>query len=301
MTQIRQFCCDALGVLKSLVLLTCLASGGVRAAEFLYDGGVVVAGSQNVILRINDQYSAELISADAPLIEYAGNTINLYFRVTLNPATSSGLLHLGGDLGVMPEPKTLTVNYYLSTRVLGGQYSDFQLRKSEALVVMSVGEKSQIVEYYHDGLQHYFITSNIFEIEKLDTGVLAGWARTGVVTVGYTSLVANPLLSPTCRYYGLPSAGLNTHFYSNSLQECAHVSATWPTLWVEETPRAFDVIHLSPETQSCPVDTVKAIRFFNGKADVNHRYVVTVVAETEMTAKGWIREGGVWCTKITVP
>lgn len=301
MTPVRTLNCVCAMLLKALVAMACAASSGTRAAEFLYDGGVVVAGSADAILRINDQFSTELLSAEAPLVEYVGDVLNLYFRVTLNPATSAGLLQIGGNLGPMPDPRQLTINYYLSTRFPGGEYSAFQLRKSEALVVMSPSERAQIVEYYHAGLQHYFITSNIFEIEMLDTGVLVGWTRTGVVTVGYSPMLINPSLSAACRYYGLPAAGLNTHFYSNSPQECAHVSAAWPTLWVEETPRAFDVVHLSSETQSCPVDTVKAVRFFNGKADVNHRYVATAAAENEMTAKGWIREGGVWCTKVTVP
>lgn len=278
--------------------LAVMVCSGSHAAEFLFDGGVVYSGTQNVVLRIIDQLPAELVGAEPAVVERIGETINVYVRATTSPTSGASELQTGATLGPMPDPAQVAVNYYLATRNPGGEYGAYQLRKSQPLVVITFVENSPIVEFFHEGLQHYFITSDIHEIEVLDNGTLLGWKRTGAISMGYTTVVQNPSLASTCRYYGLPSAGLNTHFYSDSALECAYVATTWPDKWVQETPRAFDVIRLSPETGRCPSDTVVATRFFNGKPDVNHRYVVTAAAELEMTSKGWIREGGVWCTKV---
>src|SRR4030095_13090745 len=37
----------------------------------------------------------------------------------------------------------------------------------------------RVDEFYHDGLRHYFITADDAEKQALDTGVPAGWRRTG--------------------------------------------------------------------------------------------------------------------------
>src|SRR5690349_7046098 len=75
-----------------------------------------------------------------------------------------------------------------------------------------------ITEYYNSALDHYFITSDPGELQALDTGAVAGWIRTGAT---FGAFVANSnLAAPVCRFYGLPTAGLDSHFYSASSQEC---------------------------------------------------------------------------------
>jgi hypothetical protein len=37
----------------------------------------------------------------------------------------------------------------------------------------------QLVEYFHAGFGHYFVTHLVDEIAKLDAGTFAGWSRTG--------------------------------------------------------------------------------------------------------------------------
>ena len=36
-----------------------------------------------------------------------------------------------------------------------------------------------LVEYYHPGLDHYFLTGEAREIQALDAGTFSGWMRTG--------------------------------------------------------------------------------------------------------------------------
>src|SRR6185369_17967193 len=79
-----------------------------------------------------------------------------------------------------------------------------------------------IVEFYHAELDHYFITAIQQEINDLDGGVHAGWVRTGQTFKAYgTGSSGRAGRRPVCRAYGNPAAGLNSHFYSASPDECA--------------------------------------------------------------------------------
>lgn len=282
----------------ALAVLAACQIGVTRAAEFLYDNGVIFSGTTNAILRIHDTAPSPVVAYEPVTVDQDGSIISVYVKVTLSSVSGPAELLAGADLGAMPEAKQFTVNYYLATRTTGGAYGEFQLRKSEPLVIITVDEARPMAEYYHAGLNHYFLTADSAEQHALDTGVFTGWIRTGIEFMSYMAAGPNPPLAPVCRYYGLPSAGLNTHFYSVNPAECAYVAQAWPDKWIEESPRAFDVLHLSPESGSCPTNTFPVIRFYNGKYDVNHRYVATQSAEQEMTAKGWIREGRVWCTRV---
>ena len=91
---------------------------------------------------------------------------------------------------------------------------------------------SQVIEFYNEDLDHYFITSNAREISDLDTGVHRGWARTGhkfeVFDAGDPRLANS---SPVCRFYGNPARGLDSHFYSATPQECIDVQVRFPEAW----------------------------------------------------------------------
>ena len=287
-------------VLVSALALCAFATGGAaRSAEFLYFDGVVFA-SPNIFayLDILDTAPSEVVQDGPPTFTRTGDTFDVYVRVTLTRTGGPTEFSAGVNLGPMPEAKRFTVNYHLATRPPGGTYGEFQLRKSEPLVILTYPEMRYIVEYYHAGLKHYFVTGDYDEQMALDAGVFAGWVRTGVELLGYMAAGPTPQLSPVCRFYGLPSAGLDTHFYSVNPAECAFVAQTWPDKWIEESPRAFDALHLSPESGRCASGTVHVIRFWNAQFDVNHRYVATKSAEAEMVAKGWIREGSVWCARV---
>lgn len=283
----------------ALTLCAAAVAGVARAAEFLYGDGVVFASPTiSAYLNIYDTAPSEVVQDGPPTLIRTGDTFDIYVRVTLTAIGGPTEFSAGVNLGPMPEAKQFAVNYYLATRAPGGAYGEFELRKSEPLVILTYLEMRPVVEYYHAELKHYFQTGDYDEQMALDTGVFAGWARTGVEWLGYMAAGPTPPLSPVCRFYGVPSAGLNTHFYSVNPAECAYVAQTWPDKWIEETPRAFDVLHLSPESGRCASGTVPVIRFWNARFDVNHRYVATASAEAEMVAKGWIREGRVWCARL---
>ena len=151
---------------------------------------------------------------------------------------------------------------------------------------------TEVVEYYHAALDHYFVTSYLTEIRGLDSGVHAGWVRTGetfqVFAPGDSRLAGSV---PVCRFYGNPARGLDSHFYSATPQECVDVKAKFPNEWLIESDDVFRVHEVSTTTGLCPANTKAIYRLYNGRADVNHRYTTSSSVVSAMLAKGYTLEG----------
>jgi hypothetical protein len=145
------------------------------------------------------------------------------------------------------------------------------------------------IEYYHGGLDHYFITASASEINELDGGVHAGWQRTGAsFTVSASSA------SPVCRFY-IPAGLGDSHFYSASPAECQEVHSRFPA-FILETSAAFHIELPDPITGSCPRPTPETIwipvyRLWNQRADSNHRYTTAFDGRNNMISRGWLSEG----------
>lgn len=177
-----------------------------------------------------------------------------------------------------------------------GSFGEPLLLETLEISVVTPSNVVDAVEYFSGSRDHYFLTVNPFEIAALDAGFLPDWVRTGLsVPVHAVAPIYPNAVQPACRYYGLPSAGLDTHFFSASATECAYVLDTWPEKWVLESPSAFYVF-LPLANGACPDGTQRVFRFYNGRFDVNHRYTTSVSAAQEMQARGWIAEGVGMCT-----
>lgn len=151
--------------------------------------------------------------------------------------------------------------------------------------------QTQVVEFYHKDLDHYFITTDPKEISDLDTGVHAGWVRTGFkfpsVKVGSTHAATNPV----CRFYGRPEAKIDSHFYSSKVSECDDVKLKFPEAWQFEADEVFRAFAVDPETGRCPADTTPVYRLWNQRPDVNHRYTDQDFEFAVMVEKGYKAEG----------
>ena len=164
------------------------------------------------------------------------------------------------------------------------------------VIVTPASNAADAIEYYYPRLNHYFLTASAVEIAALDAGHFPGWMRTGqtlpsvFLTDPSTGGVQAPV-TPVCRFYGLPSAGLDTHFFSASPAECAAVEAKWPTIWLLETPSAFYLYLPNAADGSCPAGTVSVYRLYNNRADVNHRYTTSTDIRAQMISAGWLPEG----------
>lgn len=149
----------------------------------------------------------------------------------------------------------------------------------------------QAIEYYNAALDHYFVTSFADEIAKLDAGVFVGWQRTGQQFTVFDPATSVDGASQVCRFYGLPSAGLDSHFYSASPAECAAVLQRFPGVWIEETANAFGVFLPDAVTGQCPSGSVPIYRAWNDRVDSNHRFTTDPATFQAMLAKGYIGEG----------
>ena len=142
------------------------------------------------------------------------------------------------------------------------------------------------VEYYHQALDHYFITWVADEIAKLDAGVaIKGWARTGRSIPVYTA--AQATTSPVCRYYIPPALG-DSHFFGRGAVECDDTGRKNPSFVLEDPAFMHMVL---PVAGACPAGTTGVYRVFSNRPDANHRYTTDKMTRDAMVAKGWLAEG----------
>jgi hypothetical protein len=143
-----------------------------------------------------------------------------------------------------------------------------------------------VVEYYHAGFDHYFITWMPNEIAILDAGIeTKGWVRTGYSFKTYTT--AQSGTSPVCRYYIPPGLG-DSHFFGRGTVECNATGQKNPTFVLEDP--AFMQTFL-PVVGVCPANTTQVYRVFSNRTDANHRYMTDPAVRDQMVAKGWLAEG----------
>ncbi|HZQ60942.1 MAG TPA: hypothetical protein VFC24_06300, partial [Casimicrobiaceae bacterium] len=152
------------------------------------------------------------------------------------------------------------------------------------------------VEYYNASLDHYFISDLQPDIDALDSGRIAGWARTGQsFRVFATQSAGGATVNPVCRFY-IPPAHGNSHFFSASPAECATIqakSATDPNYsgYVYESPSAFYIALPDTSTGACPSGTAAVFRLWNQRADSNHRYTTDPGIKAQMITKAYVPEG----------
>jgi uncharacterized repeat protein (TIGR01451 family) len=148
----------------------------------------------------------------------------------------------------------------------------------------------QVDEFYHAGLQHYFITADDAEKQILDTGVFPGWGRTGESFRAYApGSRANGSINPVCRYYG--HRGLDSHFYAADSGECATVFVTFASEWLLESDNVFQIDLPDKSTGACPNGTVPIYRLLNQRGDSDHRYATNLAIRDQMLAAGYVAEG----------
>jgi len=187
--------------------------------------------------------------------------------------------------------------YAVTTRVHmvkpDGSIEDCYPANSPLNVTAAVGPLKAIpaVEFYNAALDHYFITVNSGEIADLDNGVHVGWSRTGLAFNVFAELASGGAGSPVCRFYGLPSAGLDSHFYTVNADECAIIPSKFAGAWVLENGDAFETVPSSIPDGACSAGFVPVYRLWNQRKDSNHRFTTDKNVTLAMIAKGYFLEG----------
>jgi Heparinase II/III-like protein len=177
--------------------------------------------------------------------------------------------------------------------------------------VKAAGGAVEVVEFYHAGLQHYFISADPAETTVLDGGAFGGaWKRTGSAYSAWDIAGAPAGTVPVCRFFGTDRyrtngsrIGPNSHFYTADPGECAFVKSAYQSVandgksypaWTFEA-NAFAVT--LPAGGACPAGTQSLYRSYNNGAlgDPNHRYSTN--ADMLQLMAGWVFEGIRMCVQ----
>jgi P pilus assembly chaperone PapD len=190
------------------------------------------------------------------------------------------------------KPTTLGARHTSVTISTGGVASPQTLNASGVGIKGESGgprerETVDLVEYHHPEWDHYFVTSNVDEISKLDTGVTQGWWRTGQQFKAYSSGVESGTY--VCRFFSTAFAPRSSHFYTSSPEECAVVSGS-PDWELEG-----EVFNLAEPfvDGTCTAGLLPVYRLYNdGQGEApNHRYSTNLEVVGQMIEQGWIPEG----------
>ena len=144
-----------------------------------------------------------------------------------------------------------------------------------------------VVEYFHAGFGHYFVTNLAAEIAALDGGTFAGWSRTGRTFNAYAS--GNGVVDAVCRFFTVAFAPKSSHFYTPFAGECDGLKGG--SDWQYEGEAFF--VDLPDANGVCAGTANPVYRLYNnglGGAP-NHRYATDPAVRAEMLAKGWVSEG----------
>lgn len=149
----------------------------------------------------------------------------------------------------------------------------------------AVSDSVRLVEYYHAGFDHYFITAITDEIQKLDNGTFVGWARTGLSFNVFASGASN---ATVCRFFSTAFDPKSSHFYTPVASECATVK-TNPNWQFEGEVFNVDL----PVAGECAANRRPLYRLYNnGQGGApNHRYTTDLSVRAQMMGLGWIPEG----------
>ena len=167
---------------------------------------------------------------------------------------------------------------------------------------------SRVFEFYNADLNHYFRTAAPAEAQSLTPA--SGFLPTGDDFFALDKSVILPGVSPVCRFYGSPSPGPNSHFYTADPAECfalqniqAQTPATEPRWNYEETAFAA-YLHIGG---MCSSDAPFPIyRLYNQHAgelvagkreDSNHRFTTLSSIYNQLAVQGWKPEGVVMCAE----
>ena len=292
--------------------------GTNAVGSFSYDDATHTVGTWNIRVKAG---ASPLTAAVLPFTYVPGDSVALTFQDGdtsvwgVNFSSVEGGYYFdieGGGVGVSERQLRITpvanldgtmavVPIDLATPFLSGSIECFNCGRQRVIVAGSLTlvllpppvALIQVVEFFHEEQNHYFISADPAEINGLDTGYFPGWTRTGGSFKAYvTGSSAGPSIHPVCRFYRPPIGGISTHFYSGDTHECYLVPVLFADEWQIESDNVFQIDLPDKTTGVCPGGTIPVYRLFNNIfATPNHRYTTSLVVVLTMVAAGWVREG----------
>jgi len=268
-------------------------SGGPGAAmhAFLYSGG-----SMHDLGPLDDAYAntiGEGINDNGTIVGRAGATVGAGSRAFIY---ASGAIHdltamVVSGLGSAVLFDAYAINETGQIAAVGcGAIGNCQAFRLDPIAeVPTPPPPVDVIEYYHQGFDHYFMTASPTEIAALDDGAFQGWHRTGQLLKAYSTAVVGA--EPVCRLFNDSFAPKSTHFYSADPDECLFTRNNPGWAWQFE---GITMYIPTPDSQgTCPAKTQPVYRLYNngmGGAP-NHRYTTSTSIRDQMIGQGWVSEG----------
>ena len=153
-----------------------------------------------------------------------------------------------------------------------------------------------VVEYYNKTIASYFLTGRATEQAALDGA--ADFQRTGMTFVATAASGAAAPLDSVCRYrINVTGSTFSSHFYGLTADCTVIASLNLPNFSNEGLDFAVEKPNAGVCPASFPVRIFRSLRSVTPVDVPNHRYSTSLAAYQEMTRRGWIGEGAVFCAK----
>lgn len=198
-------------------------------------------------------------------------------------------------LGIPFDP-TAMARFIRMDQVSGGR-EDHMIVDVHVPFANANGETAAL-EFYNTILGHYFMAAGADEIAAIRTGSAGpGWELTGQSFKVWPSMPPDTrfsVVSPVCRFYGVPAGGPNSHFFTAQADECALVKRNGGWYYEGIGFYAWPV----DSTGGCPPGLLSVERAYNRGAarnDSNHRFTTSESTFRRMGEQGWAMEGTVMC------
>lgn len=145
-----------------------------------------------------------------------------------------------------------------------------------------------VVEYFHTGFGHYFVTADPAEIAGLDAGAYGGvFVRTGQTWKVWTASSGTGI--DVCRFFTTPGTfgTKSSHFYTADYTECQGLK--FNPNWIYEKIAGRIA---APVNGTCPTGTQPIYRLYNnGQTGApNHRYTTSLAIRSQMIGQGFVPE-----------
>ncbi|MCC7327548.1 MAG: S8 family peptidase [Burkholderiales bacterium] len=250
-------------------------------------GGNGSGASANNILSLTD------VGATGPVADGVRARSGTSFAAPLVSGVLSLMLSVAPGLSaadlrqlLVASAKPFPMGSTCTTAICGAGLLDAPGAVIRAKAAAGAAVSVTLVEFYHEMLDHYFITWVTSEIDALDTATTSkGWARTGRTWKALRNGVAGT--TGLCRIYIPPDQG-DGHYYGRDTGECHVTMATHPDFVVEGS--AFFYLYTA-DAGRCPHGTRPVYRVYSNRADANHRYTTDRAVRDQMVAKRWLAEG----------
>ena len=157
----------------------------------------------------------------------------------------------------------------------------------------------QVVEYFHRGSNHYFMTGSSDDQRLLDATAAAGqFARTGrSFSAWSTAAIGRPADTvPVARFF---SPALASHVFTSNPADISALRALPATAtaagFVDEGIAFFA---MQPENKRCATGLKAIYRAYNNRPDGNHRYSNDVAVQAAMVTTGFLNEDVAFCSHV---